>query len=176
MQMAEKPGQDEPDLKAIYAEHAVAITRRLTHLTGDAELARDLTQDAFVTAFDRLASFRGDSGLGTWLHAIAFNHLRDRRKRARRELSVWDRLRSRPALPPAEPDQKLQTQEELGRLQAALAQLPDAQRDAFVLRVVEGLSLEEAAKILGARVATVSYRARRAEERVRALFEKGPKS
>ena len=76
-------------LRAIYEEHAAAITRRLAHVTGDLELARDLTQDAFVTAFDKLDGFRGDSGLGTWLHAIAFNHLRDRRKRARREQSVW---------------------------------------------------------------------------------------
>ncbi len=77
---------------------------------------------------------------------------------------------------PVEPDRDLQAREDLARLQAALARLDDAQREAFVLRVVEQLSLEEAAAILGARVATVSYRARRAEEKVRAYFEKGPTS
>lgn len=75
---------------------------------------------------------------------------------------------------PIEPDRDLQAREELARLQAALARLDDAQRDAFVLRVVEQLSLEEAAKILGARVATISYRAKRAEAKVREYFEKGP--
>jgi RNA polymerase sigma-70 factor (ECF subfamily) len=163
-------------LREIYDRHAASITRRLAHATGDPELARDLTQDAFVTAFDRIDRFRGDSSLGTWLHAIAFNHLRDRRKKARREQSLWERLRGRPPLSPIEPDRELQAREDLARLQAALAQLPDVQRDAFVLRVVEQLSLEEAAAILGARVATVSYRARRAEDSVRAYFEKGPPS
>jgi RNA polymerase sigma-70 factor (ECF subfamily) len=167
---------EESALRAIYEDHAAAITRRLAHVTGDHELARDLTQDAFVTAFDKLDSFRGDASLGTWLHAIAFNHLRDRRKRARREQSVWERLRGRAPMQPIEPDRDLQAREELARLQAALARLDDAQRDAFVLRVVEQLSLEEAAKILGARVATISYRAKRAEAKVRAYFEKGPMS
>lgn len=170
-----RAGEDAA-LREIYEQHAAAVTRRLAHVTGDPELARDLTQDAFVTAFDRLDRFRGDSSLGTWLHAIAFNHLRDRRKKARREQSLWERLRGRPTMQPVEPDRDLQAREDLARLQAALARLDDAQREAFVLRVVEQLSLEEAAAILGARVATVSYRARRAEEKVRAYFEKGPTS
>ena len=85
---------DAAALRSIYEAHAAAITRRLAHMSGDAELARDVTQDAFVTAFARLDRFRGDASLATWLHAIAYNHLRDRRKRMRRERSVRLAIRS----------------------------------------------------------------------------------
>jgi RNA polymerase sigma-70 factor, ECF subfamily len=168
-----QPRADDPAFRAIYDEHAGAVTRRLAHLTGDADLARDLAQETFVVAFVRLEHFRGESSLATWLHAIAFNLLRDHRKRTRRRRSVWARLRGHPPPNPVEPDRALQSQEDLDRLRAILAELDHAKRDAFVLRVVEGVSLAEAATILGVRVATVSYRARRAEALVRAAFEQG---
>jgi RNA polymerase sigma-70 factor, ECF subfamily len=168
-----QPRADGPAFRAIYEEHAAAVTRRLAHSSGDTELARDLAQETFVVAFVRLEHFRGESSLSTWLHAIAFNLLRDHRKRTRRRLSVWARLRGHPPPNPVEPDRALQSQEDFDRLRAILAELDDAQRDAFVLRVVEGVSLAEAATILGVRVATVSYRARRAEAIVRAAFEQG---
>ena len=162
---------DSSALRSIYEGHATAITRRLLHACGDPELARDLTQDAFVVAFGRLHRFRGQSALSTWLHGIAFNLLRDRRKRARREQSVWERLRGRPAVAAIRPDQVMESKSELARLTTIIAQLDDAKRDAYVLRVVEQLSLEEAAEILGVRVATVSYRARKADAWVRQAFE-----
>jgi RNA polymerase sigma-70 factor, ECF subfamily len=169
----DEPRADDPAFRAIYEEYGAAVTRRLAHLTGDADLARDLTQETFVVAFVRLEHFRGESSLSTWLHAIAFNLLRDHRKRTRRRQSVWARLRGYPPPEPIEPERALQSREDLDRLRAVLDELDHAKRDAFVLRVVEGVSLAEAATILGVRVATVSYRARRAEALVRAAFEQG---
>ncbi|MEM6990873.1 MAG: sigma-70 family RNA polymerase sigma factor [Myxococcota bacterium] len=166
---------DSRALQELYASHAEAITRRLAHMTGDPDLARDITQDAFVTAMARLGRFRGDSNISTWLHGIAYNHLRDRRKRKRRELSMWQRLRHRRG-EALQPDQAVESKQDLARLQTIVAALDDDKRDAFVLRVIEKLSLEESAQILGARVATVSYRARKAEALVRAAFEKGAES
>ena len=75
------PESDDRPFREVYDAHVTAVTRRLYHAVGDAEVARDLAQEAFVTAFARLASFRGEASVGTWLHAIAFNHLRDYRKR-----------------------------------------------------------------------------------------------
>ena len=57
------------------------------------------------------------------------------------------------------------------RIDQALGRLDDDQRDAFVLRMVEGLSLQEAATLLGTTVQTVSHRAKRAEQIVRGYFE-----
>ncbi len=74
---------------------------------------------------------------------------------------------------PLTPEQRVSSRQAIERLDAALATIKPKLRDAFVLRVVEQLSLEESAEILGARVATVSYRARKAEALVRAAFEEG---
>ncbi len=155
----------------LYREHAATLTRRLAHACGDDELARDIAQDAFVTAFARLGDYRAASSFSTWLHGIGFNHLRDRRKRKARERSGKAKLalvegESGPSL-----EQQTSSREALAKLDAVLATIKPKLRDAFVLRVVEQMSLEEAAEILGARVATVSYRARKAESLVRAAFE-----
>lgn len=88
---------------------------------------------------------------------------------------MWSRLRRRPRATAVEPDRALQSREELARLREILADLDEAKRDAFVLRVIEKLSLAESAAILDASVATVSYRARRAEAIVREAFERGTK-
>lgn len=154
----------------LYRAHAATLTRRIANVCGDAELARDVAQDAFVTAFARLGRFGGRSSFTTWLHGIAFNHLRDRRKRRSRERAGQARLAlvgvEAPSL-----ERRASSRQAVERLDAVLAELKPKLRDAFVLRVVEQLSLEESAEILGARVATVSYRARRAEALVRAAFE-----
>ena len=72
--------------------------------------------------------------------------------------------------PPAADDDARRS-ELMVRLDAALQALPGEQRAAFVLRNIEDVPLRQAAEILGASVATVSYRARTAEVRVREAFE-----
>ena len=156
----------------LYREHAATLTRRLAHACGDDELARDVAQDAFITAFARLGEYRAKSSFSTWLHGIGFNHLRDRRKRGARERSGKARLalvegEAGPSL-----EQQTSSRQALARLHVIFAELKPKLREAFVLRIVEQLSLEESAEILGARVATVSYRARKAEALVRAAFER----
>ncbi|MEM6294103.1 MAG: RNA polymerase sigma factor [Myxococcota bacterium] len=155
----------------LYRVHAATLTRRLTHVCGDAELARDVAQDAFITAFDRLGRFRGRSSFSTWLHGIAFNHLRDRRKHRRREASGQRRLAQVSADAAPSVEGAVASRRAVEKLDEVLGTLAPKLRDAFVLRVVEQLSLEEAASILGARQATVSYRAKRAEALVRKAFE-----
>src|SRR5687768_8776158 len=56
--------------RALYEQHVDRVYRLAFRLAGDEDLARDFTQETFVRAFDRLGTFRGDSALGTWLHAI----------------------------------------------------------------------------------------------------------
>lgn len=159
-------------LDALYHAHASAVIVRLRRLCGDAELARDLAQDAFVVAMRRIDRVPSDPPPAAWLHAIAYNLLRDHRRSHRRRGALLSWLRrpgsQRAALvgegPPSPPSLS-------DRLGAALETLDDKQRDAFVLRVVEGLSLEEAAGLLDTTVQTVSYRARKAEQIVRRHFE-----
>lgn len=165
--------EDATAEEELYREHAATLTRRLAHACGDDELARDIAQDAFITAFGRLDQFEGRASFSTWLHGIAFNHLRDRRKRWARERSGKARLALVEGPQTPTPEQGASSRQAMEKLDAALAAIKPKLRDAFVLRVVEQLSLEESAAILGARVATVSYRARKAEALVRAALEEG---
>ena len=56
--------------RELYDAHSPRVFRLAFRLTGDADLAREFTQDTFVRAFSQLARFRGDSALSTWLHRI----------------------------------------------------------------------------------------------------------
>lgn len=169
-------------LHEIYDSHATAVTRRLHRLCGDPELARDLCQDAFVIALGKLDELEDPQALGAWLHGIAYNLLRDHRRGRQRQrglLQRWfGRSRGRAAQDPdREPMPALPAQgagdeaQLLRHLEDALRGLDDDKRDAFVLRQVEGLSLADAAQLLGVSVQTVSYRAKQAEVHLRAAFE-----
>lgn len=158
-------------LEALYHAHAGAVIVRLRRMCGDVELAQDLAQDAFVVAMRRIDEVPDDPPPAAWLHAIAYNLLRDHRRSHRRRGSLLSWLRGRgpqrAALVGEGPSERPSLADRLG---LALAELDDKQRDAFVLRVVEGMSLEEAAAILDTTVQTVSYRTKKAEQIVRAHF------
>lgn len=151
----------------VYAEHAPAVARRLQYLCGEVELARDLAQETFVVAFSQ-ASFRGDASVRSWLQGIAYNlwraHVRKRRRR--RALDV---ARSpRPQV--SDTEQSAEQRELLERLEAAMATLSPRLREAFVLRHIEELSLQEASALTGVRVSTLSARATKASALVRKAF------
>ena len=164
------PRDGDEALRELYETHAAAVNQRLYWLTGNADLSRDLTQDTFLVALRRLETVQNPDAMSSWLHGIAYNLLRDHRKSQQRRRGLWKRWRNRDeSSEAAEADagepQLLQT------LARALQGLDADKRDAFVLRQVEGLSLEEAAALLEVSIKTVSYRALKAEEHVRAAFE-----
>ncbi len=128
-----------------------------------AAVTEDLVHDTFVRALELTSRYRGEAPLGVWLRGIAFNLARtERRRRARRA-----GLLRRHALPaPVAP-----APDERGALQAVeklLVRLPEPEREAFCLRSVQRLSLEEVSTLLGMAVSTVSDRDRRAKAKLRA--------
>ncbi|HEX6644347.1 MAG TPA: RNA polymerase sigma factor [Gemmatimonadales bacterium] len=144
----------------LYRAHAGRIHALCLRLEGDAARAEELTQDVFVRAWERLASFRGESAFGTWLHRLAVNVvLADRRslwRRGRRILFTDDPAAfERPAEGPA-----LQAAD----LEVAIAGLPPGARAVFVLHDVEGYTHEEIARLAGIAEGTSKaqlFRARR---------------
>jgi RNA polymerase sigma-70 factor (ECF subfamily) len=163
---------EEAALRRVYEAHASAILNRLYKLTGDEERAEELCQDTFSYAFEHLGDLRKDTSLGAWLHGIAFNLARAENDRKRRRRGLLERFRGRlqpNSAPPA--DAGLAWDDAIARLHRAMEPLTAGQREAYVLRVLEKLSLEECARLLQLPVSTVSYRARRAEQIVRANFE-----
>ncbi|MFO0636604.1 MAG: sigma-70 family RNA polymerase sigma factor [Nannocystaceae bacterium] len=157
----------------LYRVHAETIARHLCALVGDPRLAEDLTHDVFVTAFASLASYDARVPIGAWLHGIAVNHARNHRRRSGRRTRLWQRLRGRGDDHGDGPDAVIAGHELATRLYRALDELDDARREAFVLRVIEQLSLEDAARVLGVPAKTLSKRARAAERHVRARLEAG---
>jgi len=131
-------------------------------MTAQRALAEELTQEAFVRAWERLDSFRGESGFGTWLHRIAVNAVLDHaRKVSRRTLWEMGGDGSEAALEHAAGRADLGLKMDL---EQAIAGLPDAARLVFVLHDIEGFRHEEIAERAGIAVGTSKahlHRARR---------------
>jgi len=128
--------------------------------TGDAEEASDALQDAMISAFRRADQFRGDSAVTTWLHRIVVNASLDRlRRRAVRSTQpLPDDLEHLPGAVVADPTDAMERRETQMAITAALAELPEDQREAVLLVDVEGWSIEDAAAQLGCPPGTVKSR------------------
>lgn len=152
---------DEEAFGALYREHVGRVHALCLRLAGDAQAAGELTQDVFVRAWEGLASFRGESAFGSWLHRLAMNvFLGKRRATGRRERRVFSTdepaLLERPA-ERAQPGARLD-------LEQAIAALPRGAREVFVLHDVEGYQHGEIARMTGIAEGTSKaqlFRARR---------------
>jgi RNA polymerase sigma-70 factor (ECF subfamily) len=145
-------------------EQAVRVAYRL--LGGDQAAAEDVAQNAFLRAHRALPSFRGAAALDTWFYRILVREVqRHRRWRfVRRIVGGGDEAdpRFEPIDPRPEGDVLLRR-----RIADAVAKLSPAQRDAFVLVHLEGLSLGETATVLGKAVGTVKSHLHRGLESLR---------
>lgn len=121
---------------------------------GDRELASDCLQDAFIAAFRRADSFRGDSAVTTWLHRIVVNACLDRlrRRRPTNQLPEYELADKH--------DEHASTEVRID-IRNALAELPEGQRMALVLIDMQGLSVAEAAEILEVAEGTIKSRCAR---------------
>ena len=110
-------------------------------LLDSADAAEDAVQETAARLLDKLPGFDGRSKLSTWATGVAVNVCRETRRRERRRnlLRLW---RPRDAEDPAGDD-------ELARLRVALADLPPRQREAVVLRYLEGLDVRQTAALMG---------------------------
>jgi RNA polymerase sigma-70 factor (ECF subfamily) len=134
---------------------------------GDAD---ELTQDVFVRAWQKLASFRGESAFGTWLHRLAVNVVIERfrsnavrRQRLHDGEEIFNVLPARPARGDASID-----------FETALTKLPDGAREIFVLHDVEGYKHGEIAEMLSISAGTSKAQLHRARMMLRRHL--GPRS
>jgi RNA polymerase sigma-70 factor (ECF subfamily) len=155
--------------------YARRVYRLAWNITQNEEDAEDVSQDAFLKAFQHLESFRGNSRFYTWLVRITVNQaLMKLRKRRRREISFDDPMETEESLMPRQiedwgpsPEQRF-SQEQLGRfLASAIAELTIGLRLVFQLRDVEELSIEQTAELLGISKAAVKSRLLRARLKLR---------
>jgi RNA polymerase sigma-70 factor (ECF subfamily) len=153
------------ELFRAHADRLWSVAFRLLH---DAEEAADAVQEAMLSAHRRAAGFRGDSAVRTWLHRITVNAALDRmRRQAARPTTVP--MPTRPDgtdYEPADPHDAFGDGELRLDIGSALSRLPAQLRAAVVLVDVEGLSVAQAATLLGVPVGTVKSRAARGRERL----------
>jgi RNA polymerase sigma-70 factor (ECF subfamily) len=121
--------------------HERAILRVIARYVRDAEEARDLAQRAFVQAFQRIDTFRGDAAFRTWVYRIAVNLALSYVRRPRLVIAP---LVDQPSEEDTRPDGDTRRQ-----LRAAVATLPPKQRLTVELRVFEDLSFREVGEIVG---------------------------
>jgi RNA polymerase sigma-70 factor (ECF subfamily) len=140
-------------------------------MVGGHDEAADLVQRSFVKGFRKLDGCREPERVGGWLFRILANECRELlRDRRRKDLS----LEILPVLPDrgaASPESDAHAEELKQRVNEALDRLEPDQREAFVLKHVEGRSYEEMASLLGASVAALKMRVHRAREGLQGLLE-----
>lgn len=167
------PGWDE-----IVEQHSDRVYRLAYRLTGNRHDAEDLTQEVFVRVFRSLHTYTPGTFEG-WLHRITTNVFLDqaRRKQRIRFDALSDERASRLVGPSPSPDTAYSNSTFDDDIERALAALPAEFRAAVVLCDVEGLSYEEIAEILGAKLGTVRSRIHRGRAMLRrSLAHRAPSS
>ena len=150
------------------ADAHYAIVYRFCARRVGTELAKDAAQETFLTAQRRLKDFRGESSVQVWLLGIANNHCRNLSRKTRKEsplMEAWDCNDER-----AEGASQIVDRE---ALRQALGKLSPEHREVVLLHEVEGLTYEDAAKVLDVPVGTVKSRLHHAFLNLRRLLS-GP--
>ncbi len=143
------------------------VYRFALRLTGDAHAAEDLTQEAFLRAWQRRHALRDPRALRCWLLRITANVWRDHLRRGRSPVARAGPLVERPESGQREPDQQAALQEDLARALDALDALPPRQREVLYLSACEELSAAEIADVLGSSPAAVKANLSLARKQVR---------
>ena len=153
------------------------VYRLALRMLGDPQDAEDILQNTFIQALRHIGEFEGRSSLSTWLYRIAINEalMQLRRRRPEVSLSEADGEESdEPAAPPLQladwcclPEQELLSAEARQKLDEAIGLLPETLRLVFILRDLQGLSIQETSQALGISEPAVKTRLLRARLRLR---------
>ena len=139
-------------------------------MLGDRHLAEDAAQETYLRVFRSLHTFRQGERFEAWLVRIAVNVCRDLARKRGPVPVFLDDMESLPSDPTSlEAEEATLLHQRRSLVQRALASLPQAERAALVLRDLEGLSTEEAARILGVRPVTIRSQAASARAKVQAF-------
>jgi RNA polymerase sigma-70 factor, ECF subfamily len=165
---------DRQAFDELFRQHVDEVYRRITRLIGPDPEREDLVQEVFLAAFRGLHGFRGEASFSTWIYRIvvhiAYSHLRRRRPALPQEKAseAIEQLVEESLSVEAATAQRQQVQQAL----ELLSQIKPKKRMAFVLRVVEGLSLQEIGEIVEATPAAVGQRVVHAQRELQRIIER----
>lgn len=159
-------------------EYEKSVYNIALRMTGNSEDASDMTQEAFIKAYNSLQSFRGDSKFSVWLYRIATNvcldFLRSRSRKPTVSLSVEDNEGEEVQLDVADESQSpeilLDRQMTRESVRRGLETLTPEYRQILLLREIQGLSYDEISQALGLEVGTVKSRIFRARKKLCAFL------
>jgi RNA polymerase sigma-70 factor (ECF subfamily) len=173
--------RDDTAFRIIMERHNRRLYRIARGILRNDTEAEDVVQEAYVSAFTHLDGFRGDSSLATWLSRIAMNEAlgRLRRERLAVDLDTFEAQRTEAQIiqfpqtvTSDDPERTMAQREILQLVERATDNLPEIFRIVFITRVIEGMSVEETADLLGLRPETVKTRLHRARRLVREQLDK----
>ncbi len=170
--VARLQARDESALREVVDAYAERVTAVVSGILRDRDAVEDVVQTTFTKAWFRIASFKGDSGLYTWLYRVAVNASKDYIKgRSRRPAAPLDEQQVM-RIPSSAPHvlEGLERRELRQRVRAAIERLPERYRTVLALRELEGLTYEGIAAVLALSLGTVESRLFRARKRLRALL------
>lgn len=145
----------------------------LIHVVGSAEDAKDVAQEAFILAFQKLNTFRGDAQFYSWLFRIAFNASVNFRRKNRSLGTSIEATKERIGAEPLDgrddsrPEQPLEQLERQRIVREALAQTTEEFRVPLVLAEMEGMKYDEIAELLNCPIGTVRSRIHRGRNELR---------
>ena len=153
--------------RELYDAHSARVFRLAFRLTGDADLAREFTQDTFVRAFAQLSKFRGDAAFSTWIHRITVtvvaNAMRKVKRFRERETDLED-------VHPIGSDGAGVDPVLRDRLHRAIDDLPEIYRTTLIMHDIEGYTHTEIAEVLGVAEGTCKSRLSQARAQLRAVL------
>src|SRR5213594_3974529 len=155
-------GGDREVFGLVIRRYETGLVRFATRMLGSSDAAADAVAESFVRAYRHLASCRDPARLRTWLYRIVANRCKSHlARRSSMEVRLDD---APPIADPSDSEAMVERNEQMERVQRALATLPPDKREAFIMKHVEGLSYEEMAQATGDRIPALKMRVHRARE------------
>ena len=152
-------------IRQMIDENQTALLRMCYLYLHDVQLAEDAVQETFIKAVRAWDSFRGEAGVRTWLTRIAMRTCMDMRR------GFWFRRVDRRVTPEMLPDRAQEAEEGESALTLAVMNLPKKEREVILLYYYQDMNMKDIAETLGVTQPTVSYRLRRAKEKLRTELE-----
>lgn len=163
---------DETTFRTLVLRHKDKV-RNLVFLTiGNRELVDDISQEVFISVFNKLKLFRFESQFTTWLYRITVNKCKDHLRKIRIR-SIFVPIKDSDSDTGAEYGTRYQNEnvDVHEVVHAAIEKLPEKLRVPLVMREMEGLSYKEIADMLGTEVGTIKSRIFRARETLKILLQ-----
>lgn len=164
---------DADAFEELYRQHARRLYNLVVRMIGSPDEAQDLLQEVFLQAHRKLAGFRGESTLGTWLYRLAMNHCLDHlRGRQAKMARATDSLDDEDAVEVAAPAPPVPQPISRMDLERAIAALPAGSKAVFLLHDVEGFEHREIAEILGISEGTSKSQVHKARLKLRTVLSR----